>query len=322
MICLALVGWGFYQADQFRRALPAVSRQDAPPGAISSETVTADDPPDGVSPTNLSQTALLPALSPESLAGDTADTAPVDMRTYPTFDAALSAEDLFSQGKQLLDSGQIVAGRFALNAALARISDDGRAQQLRTLLSDLNVPIFLGSAVLSDDPAARLVDIQADDTFLKIASTYGLTAGLLQTLNPSLAARDLKPHTGIKIVQGPLHARIVKHDHRLDLFARDLFVTSLRVDFPEGNYLPRGDYKVSAGTKLQLGPFNSLRTWIGFHGVEDATEQVESGWIFGSAGPRGHTTRDLATGVQLSDSDMQTLFVTLTEGHSHVRVEP
>jgi LysM repeat protein len=267
----------------------------------------------------------LPVLSPEAFAGDPVDTAPVDMRAYPTFDAALPAEELITQGKQLLDSGQIVAGRFALNAALARITDDGgeaRAQQLRALLSDLNVPVFLGSAVLPDDPAARLVDIQTDDTFLKIASTYGLTAGLLQTLNPSLSSRDLKPHTGIKIVQGPLHARIVKHDHRLDVFARDLYITSLRVDFPEGNYLPRGDYKVSAGTKLQLGPPNSLRTWIGFHGVEDATEQVESGWVFGSAGPRGHTTRDLATGVQLSDSDMQTLFVTLTESHSHVRVEP
>jgi hypothetical protein len=325
-ICLGLVGWGVYQADQFRRALPDSFQTSTPEMAISSDTVTAADPSEGSpdSPAALAPFDLRPAIDddratlPENLAL-------IDEPHYPTFDPALSAEDLAVQGMQLLDSGQIVAGRFALNDALARSpSDDStpRAGQLRALLSNLNLPVFLGSAVLPDDPAARLIDIQQDDTFVGIAHAYGLPAALLPILNPSLHAHNLKPQTGVKIVQGPFHATIVKHDHRLDLFARDLYITSLPVDFPEGNYLPRGDYQVSSAGKLQAGTGATSRMWIGFHGIEEATEQVASGWIYGSAGPRGHTTRDLATGMRLADADLQMLFVTLTENRSRVRVEP
>ena len=327
-ICLALVGWSAYQAVLFWRALPEAPPDDAPDAWAGSVTTNPDGSSEGdvASAGTLPQNALWPVLNPDVSAGAPADRLPeIDTLVYPTFDAALSAQELFSRGTQLLEAGDVIAGRFALNAALSRSNgEEGEASagQLRTLLSGLNTPVFLGSAVLPDDPAARLIDIQEDDTFSKIARSYGLTVGLLQTLNPSLAARDLRPHSGIKIVQGPFHARIVKHDHRLDLSARDVYVASLHVDFPEGNYLPRGDYVVSADTKLQLGAPAALRTWIGFHGVEEATEQVASGWVFGSAGPRGRTTRDLATGMQLADSDMQTLYLTLTENHSHVRVEP
>lgn len=326
-ICLALVGWGMYQAHVFWHALPDAPALGAPDPALDPATPAGNDPMDGegASTGTASPNAILPVLNPDD-AGAPANRLPeIAATTYPAFDPTISTRELYAQGRQLLDAGDAVAGRFALNAALARSTgDDGeaRAAELRALLSGLNGPIFLDSAVLPEDPAARLIDIEQDDTFSKIARSYGLTAGLLQKLNPALTPRDLKPHTGIKIVQGPFHIRLVKHEHRLDLFARDLYVSSLPVSFPEGNYLPGGEYIVSAGTKLQLGPVTTLRTWIGFHGVEEATEPVASGWMFGSAGPRGRTTRDLATGMQLADSDMQTLYLTLTEDHSHMRVEP
>ena len=149
-----------------------------------------------------------------------------------------------------------------------------------------------------------------------------MPVGLLPVLNPSLNANNLQPGTGIKIVQGPFHVQVVKHAGRMDLFARDLYVMSLRVAFPEGNLLPRGEYQISQETKLQVGAGAGMRMWIGFHGVEAATAEVASGWLFGSAGPRGNTTRDLATGMQLSDEDMRVLYLTVVEGRSRVRVEP
>jgi hypothetical protein len=324
-ICLALIGWGLYQAVVFWRALPGTSPDDASGVSAGAAGTPADGLPNGdpASP-DTPPVNPPPFLDPDT-ASEPADPLPAsEAADYPAFDAAFSARELSDQGLRSLEAGEVVAARFALNAALARTSDDddSRAAELRTLLSGLNTPVFLGSAVLPSDPAARLIDIQEDDTFSRIAHAWGLTVGLLQNLNPSLAARDLKPHAGVKIVQGPFHARIVKHDHRLDLSARDLYVTSFHVDFPEGNDLPRGRYVVSAATKLQLGAPPGQRMWIGFHGVDEATEQVASGWFFGSAGPRGHTTRDLATGMQLADSDMLTLYLTLTEEHSHIRVEP
>jgi hypothetical protein len=320
-VCLALLGWSTYQAALFWRALPAKVTDDpgdggaAAGGAGEEAAATMGRPSLGLGTTT----------NPDA-GGDIGDYVPsADMMPYPTFDEALTAEELHTKGMQLLDSGDVVAARFTLNAALARSTGEegeARAAQLRPLLSRLNTPVFLSSAVLPDDPAARLIEIQENDNFTRIARGYGLTVQFLQTLNPGLRERRLLPHTGVKIVQGPFHARIVKQVHRLDLYARDLYVTSFRVDFPEGNSLPTGEYVVSDTTKLQLGTWPLMRTWIGFHGAEDATEEVSSGWIFGSAGPRGRRERDLATGIQLADADMETLYLVLTEEHSYVRVEP
>ena len=163
--------------------------------------------------------------------------------------------------------------------------------------------------------------IRAGDTFLSLGRAYGVPAAFLQKLNPKLEPRTLRPQTGVKIVQGPFHVRLVKHAARLDLYARDLYVASCLVTFPEGNYLPRGDYEVAPGTKLQAGAPSAGRTWIGFQGVEPATEGVTSGWMFGAAGPRaprpGPRHRDSTGGTGPGE-----LYNVLSEGRSHVRVEP
>jgi hypothetical protein len=240
----------------------------------------------------------------------------------PVFDAGLSGEELVAQGVGLLNAGKAAAGRFALNEALARTSDEIRAGELRGTLAALNMPVFLGTDILPDDQAARIVQIQPGDTFLSLGRAYGMPAAFLQKLNPALDARNLRLGAGVKIVQGPFHGRIIKHAGRLDLYARDIYVASCRVDFPEGNYLPRGDYQITAGTKLQLGSASAGRTWIGFSGLEQATEGVTNGWMFGAAGPRGKTAKDRATGIHLGDGDLVQLYNVLSEGRSHLRVEP
>jgi hypothetical protein len=240
----------------------------------------------------------------------------------PTFDTALSAADLIRQGNALLQAGKTPAARFAFNEALARTTDEAQAAQLRQALTAINLPVFLGPDLLPDDPAARMVPIHGGDTFLSLAKAFGVPSAFLQKLNPDLDERRLRPQTGIKIVQGPFHVRISKRAARLDLYARDLYVASCPVTFPEGNYLPRGDYRVAPGTKLQVGAPSAGKTWIGFRGTQDVTESVTCGWIYGSAGPRGNTPQDLATGLKLAAADLAQLYNVLSEGRSHVRVEP
>jgi hypothetical protein len=122
----------------------------------------------------------------------------------------------------------------------------------------------------------------------------------------------------VKVVAGPFSVRVVKHSGRMDLLVRDMYVKSFAIALPEGNYLPRGEYRVNVGTKLQVGS----RAWIGFEGSEQATGEVESGWIYGAGGPRGASARDRATGIQMSDPDLLQLYNLLVESRSHVCVEP
>ena len=318
-LALALIGWGLWQAELLRRSVVDQGASVTPPPAMA---VGPDDPDANALPA----LATLPTLT---IAGGGTDSLPLatslpeptaHLEPTPTFDPALSAEDLIRQGMAQLNAGHAPAGRFALNEALARTSDESRAAQIRQTLTTLNMPVFLGIEILPDDPAVRIVPIRSGDTFLSLGRTYGIPATFLQKLNPALDPRNLRPQTGIKIVQGPFHVRILKHAARLDMYARDLYVASCPVAFPEGNYLPRGDYEIAPGTKLQTAA--SGRTWIGFHGAEPATDAITSGWIFGAAGPRSNAPKDRSTGIQLAEPDLSQLYNVLSEGRSHLRVEP
>jgi LysM repeat protein len=324
-LCLTLIGWGLWQAELLRRSVVSQGQTVAlTPGMAVGPTQTAED-------SSLGKALLLPATTrPEdgqgvdTPSGGTAASPEVTATLEPTpsFDAALSAEDLVQQGMSLLNGGKAAAGRYALNEALARTTNEARAAQLRQVLATMNAPVFLGTDLLPDDPSARMIPIRSGDTFLSLARSYGVPVALLQKLNPALDPRNLQLRTGVKIVQGPFHVRIAKHAGRLDLYARDIYVASCLVSFPEGNYLPRGDYEVAPGTKLQVGGPFSGRTWIGFRGVEPATEGVTSGWMFGAAGPRGSAPQDRTTGMQMGVGDLAQLYNVLSEGRSHVRVEP
>ena len=176
-----------------------------------------------------------------------------------------------------------------------------------------------GSDILPDGPQCPADRNQDGDSFLKPGRTYGVPAAFIQSINPSIPPDKLKPLTGVKIVQGPFHAKVIKHERRLDLYARDIFVRSFAVELPEGNDLPRGQYGIAPGTKLDLG---GTKMWLGFEGYETVTQDVTAGWIFGSAGPRGSSPKDRSSGILLSDSDLVALYNVLSEGRSRLRVEP
>jgi hypothetical protein len=242
---------------------------------------------------------------------------PDDVPASPVFDASLTAEELVARGNASLDAGELVAARYALNAALGRTTSADEATVLRDRLAQLNAPVFLGSDVLPDDPAARFIDIMPGDSFLRLGNRFGLTAAYLQAINPSLNARNLKPLTGVKVVSGPFNMHLAKQAGRLDVYVRDLYLGSVTVTYPEGNDLPRGEYRIAAATKFQTGGSH----WIGYESAEPATERIAIGWMFGSAGPRGNNPRDRVSGIRLNDSDLTLLYNVLVESRSRLTVD-
>jgi hypothetical protein len=228
-------------------------------------------------------------------------------------------EELMARGAKFLDAGKIVEGRAALNGALEQLETDPRGEKLRQELAELNAGIFLGSMVVPGDPAAKYIEIQPGDSFLKLGRRYSVPASFLEAINPGLNPRNLKPLAGVKVVQGPFHLRVFKSAGRIDLYARDLYVQSFAGVVEEGNYLPVGTYRVSAGTKIRVGQ----KVWVGIEGGGDHGGEMVSGWLYGEAGPRGRTRRsDLISGVKIADGDLWQLYNVLVEGRSLVRIEP
>lgn len=346
-ISLALVGWGLYQAADFRqkliadfeknRELAVVEEGIARPSvAVDGVSIARRDPVAGrrgnpadarlARPTNtpppVDDGATLEILDPQRESTDDAPrrtprTLP-HFAPLPAYDLALPADALVALGHAALDSGRIPEGRAALNAALARTADPTQAQSLRDLLAALNGPIFLGTDILPDDPFACYIDIEPGDSFLRLGRDFALPPPYLEALNPTLNPRNLKPLSGVKVVHGPFRGRILKAAARLDLYLQDLYIRSYRISLPEGNFLPPGHYRLTPGNKIQVGQ----RCWIGFEGLDETTLAVDAGWIYGSWGPRGNTPKNRTTGLCMADADLFQLYNVLVESRSHLLVEP
>ncbi len=269
---IVLACWGLWQFAQFRRTLIAQGQGAAP---VPEAGIPTDGRSTAAAPlaTNAQNFSQLSSLDP-----------PQDDSGFTSFAPAgappKNVEELMAQGTAMLDAGRIVEGRDALNSLLGALGEDPRAEAIRQQLTDLNAGVLLGTAILPEDPAARLVDIRHGDSFLKLGRQYQVPAAFLEEINPQLNPRNLRPMTGVKIVRGPFNLRLVKHVSRLDLFARELYVRSFYAVVEDGNYLPRGDYRVKTGAKIDLG----VRRWVGFEGCDSGTREIDAGWIYGSAG--------------------------------------
>jgi hypothetical protein len=319
LVTAALLGWGVWQMAAFRQTLLADAQHGAAPSHAdpvmpASETLVDIEP---VAQDTAVEDPEMRVVSDLAIPTDTpataAATAPAELRQR--------AGELITSGERHLAAGRIVQGREALNGALAILGGaDPRGPELRRQLAALNVGVFLGGDLLAEDPLARYVEIAAGDSFLKIGRRFAIPAALVGALNPGLNPRNLKPGAGLKVVTGPFHVRVVKAEERLDLYARDMYVRSFAIRLEEGNYLPRGVYRVKAEQKIQVG----AKLWIGFEGAEPATASVDTGWLHGAAGPRRSASShaEATSGIKLADADLAQLYNTLVETRSLVRVDP
>ncbi|MEI8194550.1 MAG: LysM peptidoglycan-binding domain-containing protein [Phycisphaerae bacterium] len=200
------------------------------------------------------------------------DAIPLVDPTTPPEPPALSTAALAARGRDidlLLEAaskaaatGDQVLRRTKLNAALALLGDSPNGAEIRTTLAALNGSVFLGPDVLINDPYAPLLSIEAGDSFLKIARRHQITVDLLATLNPQLDSNHLRTGAGIKVVRGPFHLHVVKHELRADLYLRDLYVRSFAIQIADGYFLPIGTYRVRNQGKIRLVPAAEGRGWI------------------------------------------------------------
>ncbi len=191
-VAAILIGWGIWQFAEFRHTLIAQAQPAIAPADTAPTTNTATTE---ASPLVVTGDALIdsPSLSTEPLARDVAPLSPPLPLPPPNNKPLENADVLLANGISLLDSGRIVEGRTVLNGILATLNDDPRAETVRQQLTALNAGIFLGSAVLPEDPAARYMDIRPGDSFLKLGREYNVPAAFLEEINPSLNPRISNP---------------------------------------------------------------------------------------------------------------------------------
>lgn len=337
-IVALVLSWSIWQFTQFVRAVRSESRamtasprgepvQDQPiehaiqrPRLESTpldvgEPLTVETPDDTAATGDTAAVTTLPGDSGPAIV-------PAEPTTMPAFDLERELAYLLNGAEADLEANNLAARRTKLNDALLLLPDDDRAADVRRKLSMLNSGIFLGPLLWPEDPYAQLVPIYVGDTFAKIARRYSIPPELLPVLNPQLSPRNLKPTSGIKVVFGPYHARIVKSQRRVDLYVRDMYVTSLPVEIEDGVFMPRGTYRVRTAGRVLMDPARKKVRYISIEGIDESTRSVPAAWMYGSAGmPAAGKTRS-PSGVRLADADLYKLYTVLLEVDSLVRVDP
>ncbi len=297
-----LVLWGGYQALKLRRRVLA----DLAAGHGSHRATAASHPsrmPAG-NPFMMSPSAIgpaAPAATPPAIAEPPA--------------ALLRAVDA-TLAKARLDirRGRWIRARRRLNAVLVRVAGMNlpQAKRTRRMLTRINHHTLLGSALLPDDPLARLIRVRPGWNVDYVANLYRITPWIFLRLNPGLDPARLRAGAAVKIVRGPFNAHLVLHASRIDLYDRHCYVESFPVRWnalappaPGIYHVKKRDFSGISGAGLPLGRL-ILQPRSGHTGRKIIIAGV-------AAGPMD---------IFISSRGLRTLLRTLGEKYSLVVIKP
>ena len=196
------------------------------------------------------QPAPAPAVEDEQLGDPTFTEEVVSERETPnavvdTGDVAPGAiepaiDEDYSNGKQLLDAGDLRGARAALTAALNNeLEADDEAEAL-VMLRRINAAIFLSAGTDGD---LKLYTVKAGDTLDKIARAHGTTWEMIQRLN-GLNSTRINVGQELKILGGRFELIVRKDKLVMDLMLDGAFIQRYEVGLGVAGCTPLGEFTV------------------------------------------------------------------------------
>lgn len=251
------------------------------------------------------------------------------------FTSGADAKTLYNRGDKLIADGDPVGGRSVLSRLLfapdLKLADRD-AMAVRNRLNEVNADLFWSSNVVEGDPITRLY--KNEGLFLsQIGPKFRVPYQLLETIN-DLPANRLQADHVIKVVQGPLHARVVKHLFLMDLYALDpqglpVYICSFPVGLGENDKTPVGNWQVTHNNKVvnpswrddQSGEFFTSDNpdnpigdyWIAIHGLDDTNKNKKGFGIHGTTEPTSIGTEASRGCIRLADDDIKLVYSMLTD---------
>ncbi len=246
----ALVLWGFVQALRVRQAVLAKVRLESRHKSVQDQSKPAAVVTPAPSASFLQRVYIgKVASNTQAPPGTVSSIADAGNDTLEVISPDLLAKTVRKamQADEYLAVGRVLEARELYNSALNGISGLGEheAVGLRQELAALNAHTLLGTGVLPDDPAARIVAVAAGDTLARIADDYRLTLALIEELNPAVHPTDLRAGQPVKVLLGPFDARVVLHANRVDIMLHHLYMTSFKMELDDALPVSPGIYEAS-----------------------------------------------------------------------------
>ena len=371
---LFLVAWFFWGGDSEPQIVDRSSPSGLPPAASGSDaappslTADADRPSIQAAPPRPSLPADRPSVAPAPDLPDdpkpaaptpptpTLTPAPADPQVRQAardavealpqakpFTSGADAATLYNRGDQMIADGDLVGGRSVLSRLLFATDQqlsDRDANVIRNRLNDVNQQLFWTNRIIPDDPITGPYEV---DTLLgPIGVKHRVPYPLLELIN-NVQARNLQLGKTIKVVKGPIHARVVKHLYVMDTYALDpqgqpVYICSFPVGL--GKNTPNGNWEVIAGSKVtnpswkdELNgdyfasddPNNPIgEFWIAIEGLDQANRHAQGFGIHGTNEPDSIGKSESRGCIRLRDDDIALVFKMLTDHSqgSKVLIEP
>jgi LysM repeat protein len=363
-------------ASQLPRSLAGENQPAAEPGAVQEEADRANgstEPADADSteasssrsntspsrqPSQLVLEGEAPATGDEpaqsvtsgSNGADQGQSAPSEPKSTETSrlsndDAAqsINVSGTAAEGLQLIEQDRLIEGRRVLSRVLfdrrERLSAS-EANHLREVLDRVNKTLVFSTTVRANDPLVGQYRVQSGDRLVKIARQYEVPYPFIEQIN-GIQARSLQAGQTIKVLQGPIHARIVKSRFVMDLYVHNpdgqrIYIKSFPVGLGEENSTPTGRWRVTEGKKVKNPDWRNPRTgeyfkrddpdnpigeyWLAITGIGPNTKNETGYGIHGTIEPES-VGRQMSMGcVRLRSDDIVRVFHMLMGGASTVQI--
>ncbi len=249
--------------------------------------------------------------------------------------------------QRMIDQNDRVAARRLLSQTLnTRDLSKRDAQRLRSELTAINDVLLFGPVVAPNDPICEEYKVQSGDSLSRIASRRELATHwkLIQRVNNIANPSRIRLGQTLKLVRGPFHAIVHKHDHRMDLYhgspndpAGWVYIRSFNVGLGEDNGTPVGLFTISTNKLENPGwvnprdaseryspddPRNPIgEYWLGLDGVGEYRSLTGYG-IHGTIDPESIGGDQSMGCVRLADDDIAMVYELLAERVSVVEIRP
>lgn len=288
-------------------------------------------------PTNTGQPATQP--------GRTTAPPPTRHADEPTLTG--EALDQYEMGMQLLEDGKAIEGRALLSELLFR--DAGSlprhdAHAIRERLTHLNQTLVFSDTFVENDPIAVRHTVQSGEYLSRdIAPAFNTPYQFIMRINGITDAGRVPAGANIKCIRGPIHARIVKHEYRMDLYVEDpaglrIYLCSYPVGLGEFDSTPVGLWRIKPRSKVVNPDWRNPRTgeyyerddpaipigeyWMALEGVDDNTREHSGYGIHGTNDEDSIGRQESMGCVRMQAQHVEDVFYMLSSGDSYVEILP
>jgi len=250
-------------------------------------------------------------------------------------------------GLALLEEGRVIEGRAILSELLFRPPGSiprHEAQAIRQRLTHLNDTLVFSREFVEGDPIAAQHTVQRGELLSRdIGPAFNTPYQFIMRINGIEDASRVPAGASIKCIRGPIHARIVKHEYRMDLFVEDpdglrIYLCSYPVGLGEFDSTPAGLWRIKPRSKVVNPDWRNPRTgeyyerdapnipigeyWMALEGMDDNTREAQGYGIHGTNEESSVGRQESMGCVRMKAQDVEDVFYMLSSGDSYVEILP